>query len=330
MARPRPKSGQVHPPGCAVTVRRLALYLGAIKEQRTFPVKSNLVRKNKWMKEWMNEWMNERIKIPEIRGGTWIAGGRGSAARFSERYPLLITESCRHTHFYDEFWRKTTHFLLFFANFLITHPCLWKICRKRDPCLGNLGPKNPPIWAAHTSTLNMLCTPPGPEIPSFVQTGHPMFSTNLYMKYCNIFFPEKNGGLLQRWWNNCGQRSPYGVTRLGQATREKKVAYFCKRRFIILTICFSSPSLQYLQIEVVVRPTHFMWKKAESCSDNGEIYLGQKRIDFELNQISHKRTEGEVKICLAYLPYVRGRPKIHFVTDSGIWPLTSDPLPPSA
>ena len=60
----------------------------------------------------------------------------------------------------DEFWRKTTHFLLFFANFLITHPCLWKICRKRDPSLENLGPKNPPIWAAHTRTLNMLCTPP--------------------------------------------------------------------------------------------------------------------------------------------------------------------------
>ena len=89
-------------------------------------------------------------------------GGRGSAARFSERYPLLITESCRHTHFYNEFWRKTTHFLLFFANSLITHPCLWKICRKRDPCLENLGPKNPPIWAAHTCTLNMLCTPPPP------------------------------------------------------------------------------------------------------------------------------------------------------------------------
>ena len=85
--------------------------------------------------------------------------GWGSAARFSERYPLLITETCGHTHLDDEFWRKTTHFLLFFANFWITHPCLWKICRKRDPCLENLGPKNPPIWAAHTRTLNMLCTP---------------------------------------------------------------------------------------------------------------------------------------------------------------------------
>ena len=84
-------------------------------------------------------------------------------------YPLLITERCRHTHFYDEFWRKTTHFLLFVANFWITHPCLWKICRKKDPCLENLGPKNPPLWAAHTRTLNMLCTPPRGASLSFSQ-----------------------------------------------------------------------------------------------------------------------------------------------------------------
>ena len=59
------------------------------------------------------------------------------------------------------FGGKPPIFLLFFANFWITQPCLRKICRKRDPCLENLGPKNPPIWAAHTRTLNMLCTPPG-------------------------------------------------------------------------------------------------------------------------------------------------------------------------
>ena len=89
-------------------------------------------------------------------------GWTGVCRPVFRKVPLLITESCRHAHFYDEFWRKTTHFLLFFANFWITHPCLWKICRKRDPCLENLGPKNPPIWAAHTRTLDMLCTPPPP------------------------------------------------------------------------------------------------------------------------------------------------------------------------
>ena len=47
--------------------------------------------------------------------GTCLADGQGSAARFSERYPLLITETCCHTHFYDEFWWKTTLFGYFLS-----------------------------------------------------------------------------------------------------------------------------------------------------------------------------------------------------------------------
>ena len=63
----------------------------------------------------------------------------GYAAQLSESYPLLITDSCCHTHFYDEFWWKTTPF---FDKFLPisgkpTH-VVRKICRKKDP------------WAAHT------------------------------------------------------------------------------------------------------------------------------------------------------------------------------------
>ena len=49
------------------------------------------------------------------------------------------------------------YFSLFFAKFWITHPCLWKICRKRDPCLENLGPKTHPygrhIPAPSTATV---------------------------------------------------------------------------------------------------------------------------------------------------------------------------------
>ena len=46
-----------------------------------------------------------------LKKGIIITGvTRGSAARFSERYPLLITETYGHTHFYDEFWRKATPF----------------------------------------------------------------------------------------------------------------------------------------------------------------------------------------------------------------------------
>ena len=82
------------------------------------------------------------LKDLSPRGGsTWLADGRGSAAPFSERYLLLITETCCHTHFYDEFRRKTTHFWLFLANFWIAHPCLWTTCRKWDPCFENFGPK---------------------------------------------------------------------------------------------------------------------------------------------------------------------------------------------
>ena len=76
--------------------------------------------------------------------GLRMDGGLPSGVRFSERYPLLITETCCHTHFYDEFWRKTTHFWQCFANSLISHPCLWKICRKGDPCLENFSPKTHP------------------------------------------------------------------------------------------------------------------------------------------------------------------------------------------
>ena len=80
------------------------------------------------------------------------------APRFLESYPLLITNCCRNTHFYDEFWRKTTNFCQFHPNFWKTHPYFREIC-KRDPCLENFAPRYPPIWAAHTRTLNMLCYP---------------------------------------------------------------------------------------------------------------------------------------------------------------------------
>ena len=94
------------------------------------------------------------------RGGGYITcGWTGVCRRLSEKYSLLIAVACRHIHFHVESLQKTTHFWLFFASLWITHPCLRKICRKRDPCLENFGPRNPPIWAAHTRTLNMLCSP---------------------------------------------------------------------------------------------------------------------------------------------------------------------------
>ena len=60
----------------------------------------------------------------------------------------------------------SAHFWLFFASFWITHPCLWKICRQKGPLFREFLPRNPSIWAAHTRTLNMLCTPPPRDLPA--------------------------------------------------------------------------------------------------------------------------------------------------------------------
>ena len=49
---------------------------------------------------------------------------------FSEIYPLLITENCRHTHSYDKFFEKLPIFDNALANFWKTHPCLSKIRQK--------------------------------------------------------------------------------------------------------------------------------------------------------------------------------------------------------
>ena len=73
--------------------------------------------------------------------------------------PVIITDSCHHTHFDDDFCGKLPIFGNF-CQFLENYSCLKKIGRERDPCLENFRPKNPPIWAPHTCILNMLCYTP--------------------------------------------------------------------------------------------------------------------------------------------------------------------------
>ena len=97
------------------------------------------------------------------------------------------------------FGGKPPIFLLFFANFWITHPCLWKICRKRDPCLENLGPKNPPIWAAHTRTLNMLCTPPPPGVDDPLSYAK---SENPCVPDCQLCRARGRSSACSSWKNN--------------------------------------------------------------------------------------------------------------------------------
>ena len=60
----------------------------------------------------------------------------------------------------SNYWQLPSYPLLWWIlaeNYPFFAPCLRKICCKRDPRVENFGPRNPPIWAAHTSTLNMLC-----------------------------------------------------------------------------------------------------------------------------------------------------------------------------
>ena len=99
--------------------------------------------------------------------GLWMDGG--STARFSARYPLLIIVICCHTHFYDDFWRKKTHFC-YFRQFLDNSPIFMENLPKKVPLFEEFWPKNPPIWAAHTRALNMLYThfmpPPPPGMSS--------------------------------------------------------------------------------------------------------------------------------------------------------------------
>ena len=58
--------------------------------------------------------------------GRCLVDGRESAARFSDRCPLLITKACLCTHF-DEIWQKLSALKLIFTNFSQTYPCLRKI-----------------------------------------------------------------------------------------------------------------------------------------------------------------------------------------------------------
>ena len=96
------------------------------------------------------------------RGGYMKCGWTGAAAWFSERHPRLITETCCHTNYYDEFWRKRTHFWLFFANFWITHHVYGNLLKER-PLFREFGPKNPPIWGGIYPYPQHVMYPPHPQ-----------------------------------------------------------------------------------------------------------------------------------------------------------------------
>ena len=87
--------------------------------------------------------LNFLKNVPKWGGGYVTCRWTGVCRQVSERYPLLITETSYHTHFYDEFSRKTTH-LDNFCQFLDNPPMVMENQPKGGPCLENFGPKTHP------------------------------------------------------------------------------------------------------------------------------------------------------------------------------------------
>ena len=86
--------------------------------------------------------------------------GRGSAARFSERYPLLITETCGHTHFMMNFGGKPT---------LLDNPPLFKEnLPKKGPLFREFGAQKLTHIRGTYPYPQHVMYPPPPGFDSFV------------------------------------------------------------------------------------------------------------------------------------------------------------------
>ena len=102
------------------------------------------------------------------REGYMTCGWTGSAAQLLERYPLLITKTCCHTHLYDDFWRKTTHFY-YFSPFLDNPPMFMEKLPKKGPLFREFWAEKPthvggtypyPQHAMYPQGSEPLCWPP--------------------------------------------------------------------------------------------------------------------------------------------------------------------------
>ena len=101
------------------------------------------------------------FSVPEYPGGgTLLADGRGSAVRVSESYPLLISESSHHTHFYDEFWRKLPIFDYFFFYFWNTHQCLKTSAEKWNLFRELLAQKPTQMGITYSNPQHVMYPPP--------------------------------------------------------------------------------------------------------------------------------------------------------------------------
>ena len=100
-------------------------------------------------------------------GGYMTCRWTGSAAWFLERYPLLITETCCHTHFHDGFRRKTTHFWLFFASFCKNPPIFMENLPKKGPLFREFWAQNPTHMGGTYPYPQHVMYPPPPEEGEF-------------------------------------------------------------------------------------------------------------------------------------------------------------------
>ena len=117
------------------------------------------------------------LPIPTPGGGGYMTCGctgvcrpvfrklRSSIYRQLPSYPLL-----------SRILAENYPFLTIFANFWKAHPCLWKICRKRDPYLENFCPKNPTHpYGRHIPVPSTCYVTPPPRVPTIICNLFPKF-----------------------------------------------------------------------------------------------------------------------------------------------------------
>ena len=88
-------------------------------------------------------------------------GWTGVCRPVSERYPLLITETCGHTHLYDEIWQKNHPFFAIFRQFLDNQPLFKENLPKKGPLFREFGAQKPTHMGGTYPYPQHVMYPPG-------------------------------------------------------------------------------------------------------------------------------------------------------------------------
>ena len=109
----------------------------------------------------------------------------GSATRFSESYPLLITDSCRNTHFYDEFWRENYPFLTVFCQFLENPRMFKETLLKKRPLFRDFWTQKPTHMGGTYPYPQHVLLPP-PPLGSVESAQKILMDENLSLKISTV------------------------------------------------------------------------------------------------------------------------------------------------